>query len=267
MDEVESPDPLVVLERRAHVGVITLNRPGARNAINAAITVAIADAIESLEADDDIWVLVITGAGDRSFCAGADLKEIAAGAPKIDPAAPQRDYGGFAGITGRRFIKPVIAAVNGAALGGGTEICMACDLVVADEHATFGLPEVRRGLFAGAMGLERLPRRVPPAIAMELILTGQAIDAARALQLGLINRVVPRGSCVAAAVQLAEVICEGAPLAIRYSKAVARASFSMGEDSAAADVRDLRRAVFKSNDFREGTRAFAEKRTPEWTGT
>jgi crotonobetainyl-CoA hydratase len=256
---------LALVDRRDHVGVITLNRPEARNAINQAITVAIADAIEELDADDAIWVLVITGAGDKSFCAGQDLKEvIAGGAPNADH--PPRDLGGFAGITSRRFAKPVIAAVNGTALGGGTEICMACDMVVADDHATFGLPEVRRGLFAGAMGLERLPRRVPPAIAMELILTGQAIDARRALELGLINRVVPKGTCVDAAFALARVVCEGAPLAVRYSKAVARASFSMGEEAAAADHRDLRRAVFKSADFREGPRAFAEKRPPNWQG-
>jgi crotonobetainyl-CoA hydratase len=260
-------EPLVLVERVGRVAVLTLNRPQSRNAINAAITVAMADAIDAAEADDDVWVLVITGSGDRSFCSGADLKEVATGPPPVEPdAGPPRELGGFAAITGRTFVKPVIAAVNGTALGGGTEICLACDLVVADEHATFGLPEVRRGLFAGAMGLERLPRRIPPAIAMELILTGQAIDAARALQLGLINRVVAKGTCVGAAVELAGVICEGAPLAVRYSKAVARASISIGEETAAAELRQLRRAIFTSDDFREGPKAFAEKRPPTWTG-
>jgi enoyl-CoA hydratase/carnithine racemase len=211
-------------------------------------------------------VLVITGAGDTSFCAGADLKEVASVADRAKPEALWRDVGGFAGITGRRFVKPVIAAVNGAALGGGTEICLACDLVVAEEHATFGLPEVRRGLFAGAMGLERLPRRIPPAIAMELILTGRAITADRAAELGLINRVVPRGTGVEGALELAAEICRGAPLAVRYSKAVARASTSMGEDLPAQELRELRRAVYRSRDFREGPAAFAAKRLPEWQG-
>jgi enoyl-CoA hydratase len=258
-------DPLVLVDRRGRVGILTLNRPEARNAINAAITEAMTAAIDAHEADEDIWVHVITGAGELSFCAGADLKEVAQGGGRSRPG-PAPDLGGFAGITTRRFAKPVIAAVNETALGGGTEICQACDLVVADEHATFGLPEVRRGLFAGALGLERLPRRIPPTIAMELILTGQAIEAARALALGLINRVVPRGSCVDAAVNLAETVCEGAPLAVRYSRAVARQSFSMGETEAAGALGDARRAVFSSEDFREGPRAFAEKRPPQWKG-
>jgi enoyl-CoA hydratase/carnithine racemase len=258
-------EALVLVERRDRVGILTMNRPDARNAINSAITEAMADAIEAQEADDEIWLHVITGSGDKSFCAGADLKEVARGRRNTDDRPP-RDLGGFAGITSRTFAKPVIAAVNGTALGGGTEICLACDLVVADEHAQFGLPEVRRGLFAGAMGLERLPRRIPPAIAMELILTGQPMDARRALELGLINRVVPRGSCVDAAVALAAIVCEGAPLAVRYSKAVARASFSMAEEEPSKALRDLRKTVFASEDFREGPRAFAEKRTPRWRG-
>jgi enoyl-CoA hydratase/carnithine racemase len=256
-------EPLVLVERRGHVGILTLNRPEARNAVDMALTEAIAEAVVELEGDDQVWVLVLSGAGDKSFCAGADLKETARG--DFD-ATRMKELGGWAAITQRTFLKPVIAAVNGTALGGGTEICLACDLVVADDHATFGLPEVRQGLVAAAGGLERLARRVPPAIAMELILTGVPIGAQRALELGLVNRVVPRGTCVEAAVALAEVVCEASPLAVRYSKAVARASFTFAEADIAGTARDLRRAVFKSEDFKEGPRAFAEKRKPIWKG-
>jgi crotonobetainyl-CoA hydratase len=251
-------EPLVLTERRGHVAIAMLNRPEARHAMNTELTNAVADALDEFEADDDVWVIVITGTGDVAFCAGQDLKSLVG----------TLDRGGWGGITDRAFIKPVIAAVNGFALGGGTEICLACDLVVADEHAQFGLPEVRRGLFAGAGGLSRLPRRVPPMIAMELILTGRAIDAPRALEIGLLNRVVPRGQCLETAVALAEEICEAAPLSVRYSKFVARGAFSEGENDVArsAEAAALRRAVLKSDDFREGPQAFNEKRPPVWKG-
>jgi crotonobetainyl-CoA hydratase len=265
----QNGDPLVLLERRGHVGILTLNRPEALNAVNMPLTEAIAVAIDELEADDDVWVLVITGAGDRSFCAGADLKDIARGGGVgvgVGTRARLEELGGWAAIVERTFVKPVIAAVNGAAQGGGTEICLCCDMVVAAEHAEFGLPEVRRGLFPGAGGLERLARHIPPAIAMEYILTGRPMSAHRALELGLINRVVAKGSCVDEAVALADVVCEAAPLSVRYSKAVARASFSLGEDEIAGTARDLRRAVVRSEDFQEGPRAFAEKRKPVWKG-
>jgi enoyl-CoA hydratase/carnithine racemase len=259
-------EPLVLIDRQDRIAIVTFNRPEARNAVNAELTVAIADALDELDADDDVWVLILTGAGDKAFCAGQDLKAIGARPASGADGTPRRDLGGWAGISTRTFTKPVIAAVNGFALGGGTEICLACDLVVADEHARFGLPEVRRGIIAGAGGLQRLPRRIPPALAMELILTGRAIDARRALELGLINRVVPSGHCVAEALTLAAEICEAAPLSVRYSKAVARATFSMGEDEAVAAYKEERRAVFRSEDAQEGPRAFAEKRPPSWKG-
>jgi enoyl-CoA hydratase/carnithine racemase len=257
-------EPLALAERRGKVAILTLNRPEARNAVNAELTVAIADILDDFAADDDVWVIVITGAGDKSFCAGQDLKAVASRSGP--PVVPDRDLGGWAGIARRTFTKPVIAAVNGFALGGGTEICLACDCIVADEHAQFGLPEVKRGIAAGAGGLERLPRRIPAALAMELILTGRAITAARALELGLINRVVPSGTCVDAAVELAEEICQAAPLSVRYSKKVARASFSMGEQEAVQSASAERQALFESDDSREGPRAFAEKRAPVWKG-
>lgn len=262
----EAGEPLVLIDRHDHTAVVTLNRPEARNAVNVALTIAIADVLDVLEADDAVWVIVITGAGDKAFCAGQDLKAVAERLPQPDDGSPRRDYGGWGGITSRRFAKPVIAAVNGFALGGGTEICLAADMIVADQHAQFGLPEVRRGIVANGGGLQRLPRRIPPSIAMELVLTGRPISAERALELGLINRVVSSGTCLEAALELAAEICEAAPLSVRYSKAIVRDSFSMGEHAATEANRELRRAVFASEDAKEGPRAFAERRPPEWKG-
>jgi enoyl-CoA hydratase/carnithine racemase len=256
-------EPLALSEKRGHVGILTLNRPEVRNAVNAELTEANIAILDDFEADDDVWVIVITGAGDKSFCAGQDLKAVA---NRTGPPRNDRQRGGWAGIVARRFAKPVIAAVNGFALGGGTEICLSCDLIVADEHAQFGLPEVKRGIAAAAGGLERLPRRIAPSIAMELILTGRAISAQRALELGLINRVVPSGTCVDVAVELAEEICQAAPLSVRYSKRVARATFTLGEEEAVALAAAERQAMVESEDSREGPLAFTEKRAPRWKG-
>lgn len=168
-------EDVVLVETRGQVGIMTLNRPRVHNAVSREVTEKMAAAIDGFEADNDIRVLVVTGAGGQTFCAGADLKAVMS----LRPTVPE--LGGFAGITARTFRKPIIAAVNGTAVGGGMEICLACDLVVAEEHASFGLPEVRRGIVAAAGGLERLPRCLPPAVAMEIILTAERIDARRAL--------------------------------------------------------------------------------------
>ncbi|HXW34137.1 MAG TPA: enoyl-CoA hydratase-related protein, partial [Acidimicrobiales bacterium] len=173
---------VVERERRGHVEILTINRPEARNAINAAVSTAMSDALDELESDDDCWVVILTGSGDKAFSAGMDLKAFAGG----EAAGIMNARGGFAGVTQRQFPKPLIAAVNGSALAGGCEIMLACDLVVAVEHATFGIPEAKRGLIAGAGGLFRLPRRLPFAVALELALTGDPIDAERAFDLGLV---------------------------------------------------------------------------------
>ena len=203
----------VLAEAADGVGVITINRPQARNAVNGDVARGIAAAIEDFDARSDIRVLVLTGAGS-SFCAGMDLKGFLAGDA---PVAPGR---GFAGITERPPVKPVIAAVEGYALAGGFEIVLACDLVVASDEASFGLPEVRRGLVAGAGGLLRLARRIPYHLAMEIVLTGEHFPAARLAEAGLVNRLTPAGQALAGARELAARVAQGAPLALAASKRV-----------------------------------------------
>ena len=260
-------DAGVVLTRRhGHVLLITLNRPEARNAVNLAVTLGLGDALEAAERDREIWVVVLTGAGDKAFCAGADLKAVARGESLI-PEDPERAAWGFAGYVSHPISKPTIAAVNGFALGGGTEISLASDLVVAADSASFGLPEVRRGIFAGAGGLFRLPAQIPKKVAMEMILTGEPITARRALELGLVNRVVPQDQVVAAALDMAATITEGAPLAVQASKRVAN-GIRDGRVPAEAGFWELSRseslALRQTADAAEGPRAFAEKRTPNW---
>lgn len=254
---------VVIRERRGQVEVLTINRPEARNAINGAVSRVMSDALDQLAADDTCRAVVLTGAGDKAFSAGMDLKAFAAGeAGEIMGA-----NGGFAGITQRAFDKPIVAAVNGHALAGGCEIMLACDLVVAVEGATFGIPEVKRGLFAGAGALIRLPKRIPLAIALELALTGEAISAARAYDIGLVNRVVPAERLVEEALGLAELIAENAPLAVRTSKRVMKQAGEL-PDAQGWEINNAAFSeVFGSKDAIEGSVAFAEKRKPNWTGT
>ncbi|HZG83754.1 crotonase/enoyl-CoA hydratase family protein [Paenibacillus sp.] len=255
----------VLFERRGRTALITLNRPHAMNAINAQIWREMGEALEAVAQDPDLWVAVITGAGDRSFCAGADLKEVAAGRSIV----PEGDHWGFAGIVQHYINKPIIAAVNGFALGGGTEIALACDLVVASERASFGLPEVKRGIIAGAGGLLRLPRQIPLKVAVEAIFTGEALTAEEALRWGLVNRVVPHEEVVSKALELAEKICENAPVAVRISKDIIYKGLDVPLDhpqEAWAVNASYMEALMNSEDAKEGPRAFAEKRKPNWTG-
>lgn len=256
----------VLVARRAHVVCITLNRPEVRNAINAETSAAVGTALEEAEKDDDVRAVVLTGAGGRSFCAGADLRELAEGRSVL---APGREEWGFAGFVRHMISKPTIAAVDGCALGGGTELALACDLVVASEDAVFGLPEVTRGIIAAAGGVIRLPEQIPHKVAMHAILTGDPMPASRCLELGLINEVVPAGTALERAFDLAGRIAGNAPLAVRASKRVARGIVD-GEIAAEHDAwrssAEEMQQVSASLDAREGPRAFIEKRRPRWSG-
>lgn len=259
-------DNAVLVERRGHVMIVSINRPEARNAVNLAVTVGLGDALEDAENDRGVWALVLTGAGDKAFCAGADLKAVVRGEDLMPTDQPRASWG-FAGYVTHHISKPTVAAVNGFALGGGTEIALASDLVVAADTASFGLPEVKRGIHAGAGGVFRLPQQIPRKIAMEMILTGEPIGAARALELGLVNRVVPQHQVVDEAVALADRICGNAPLAVQASKRIAVGIVDghvPADDDAWRRSSTEGRALMTSRDAAEGTRAFAEKRLPLW---
>jgi len=249
----------VLRERRGHVEILTINRPEARNAINLAVAKALSAALDDAEQDEECWVVILTGADDKAFSAGMDLKAFAKGEAPITEK-------GFAGVTKRDFPKPLIAAVNGSALAGGFEIMLSCDLVVAASHARFGIPEAARGLIAGGGGLIRLAKRIPRAIALELALTAAPIDAERALAVGLVNRVVPGETLLDAAIELAEQVARNAPLAVRVSKRVMIGSLELDE-AAAWSLNDASFGeIARSKDAMEGAIAFAEKREPNWTG-
>jgi enoyl-CoA hydratase len=241
------------------VAIITIDRPQARNAVNGEVARGIAAAVEEFDARADVSVLVLTGAGG-TFSAGMDLKGFLTG---DSPIAPGR---GFGGIAERPPSKPVIAAVEGYALAGGFELVLACDLVVASEEARFGLPEVRRGLVAGAGGLLRLPSRIPYHIAMEIALTGEHFPAARLADAGLVNKLVPAGQALPAAVELARKVALGAPLALAASKRVIVESADWAANEAFAKQGEIIAPIFRSKDAMEGASAFAEKRPPAWRG-
>lgn len=251
----------VAFERRDHVAVIGLRRPEARNAVNAEMAQGLAACLDELAADPSLRVGVLTATGPV-FCAGADLKALAAGQP-VD--VPGREHLGFAGMTHHPVDKPLIAAVEGVAFGGGTELVLACDLVVAAETARFGLPEVTRGLIAGAGGVVRLPQQIPVRFAMEVALTGEPFTAATALSWGLVNRVVATGTALAEAMVLAERIATNAPLSVRSSKRMVRLAAYGSDDLWERNARECA-ALLASADAREGMRAFTEKRPPRWSG-
>ena len=253
---------MVDYEEQGRVAVITIRRPEARNAVNGDVARGMEGAIDRLEADDEVWVGIVTGEGSV-FSAGADLKAIAAG--QAGDLATAK--GGFAGITRRERTKPIIAAVDGPALAGGCEIALACDLIVASTAAAFGLPEVKRSLVAAAGGLFRLPRNLPPKIAMEVILTGDPLPAERAHALGLVNELVEPGQAVAAALALAERIAANAPVAVWESrKVVLMADAGAPDDELWNESGAAFGRVAQTEDFAEGPRAFIEKRPPAWKG-
>ncbi|MFF0763701.1 crotonase/enoyl-CoA hydratase family protein [Streptomyces sp. NPDC003737] len=239
--------------------LITIDRPQARNSVNAVVATLLTKALDELEADPELRTGVLTGAGG-TFSAGMDLKAALRGE---SPNVPGR---GFGGVTEVERTKPLIAAVEGWAMGGGFELALACDLIVAAEGAHFGLPEVKRGLIAAGGGVIRLPRRIPYHLAMEFLLTGEPVSGARAGELGLANRVVPTGQAVEQALLLAEQLAANAPLALAAVKAVTLAADGAPEAEAFAAQRTVMAGLMASVDVREGMTAFAERRTPRWTG-
>lgn len=257
-------EPGALTERRGNVLLITINRPEARNAVNMSVSVAVGDALQAAQDDPEIRAVVLTGSGDKSFCAGADLKAISRGENLFHPDHPSWGFAGYV----RHFIdKPTIAAVNGTALGGGTELALASDLVIAEERAKFGLPEVKRGLIAGAGGVFRIVDQLPRKVALEMLFTGEPLSSADALRWGLINQVVPDGTVVDAALALAQRITGNAPLAVQASK---RVSYGAVDNVVVADEPFWQQTfaefstLLKTEDAQEGPLAFAQKREPVW---
>ena len=251
--------PAVLTERRDGVLVITLNRPDARNAVNAALAEGVGAALDELDADDELRVGVLTGAG-KGFSSGMDLKAFVAG------ESPYVEGRGFAGITQRSSRKPLIAAIEGFAVAGGFEVALSCDLIVASKGARLGIPEVKRSLVAAAGALFRLPRRIPYHLAMELALTGDPIDAERGHQLGLVNRLAEPGGALDAALELAGDIVKNGPLALIASKEIVQGSRDWTEEESWEKQGPIAGPVMGSEDAREGAIAFAEKRDPVWKG-
>ena len=255
---------IVLFEKRGRIGIITLNRPEARNAVNGYVASGVEAAIDAIEADDDIWVGIVTAntAGQEKpvFCAGADLKAINSG----NAGGLSTKRGGFAGIAYRERRKPIIVAVDGLATAGGCEIVLSCDLVVASNRSSFGLAEVKRNLIAGAGGLFRLPRAIGRAAALEIILTGEPLAAQRAYELGLVNHVVAPDQVMPKALEIAERICAAAPLAVWASRKVVLASAFETDENLITMTNAEFGAIMASEDTKEGLTAFIEKRLPNW---
>jgi enoyl-CoA hydratase len=254
----------VAVNRSGAIVTIRINRPEARNAMNVAVMAGIGFGLLHAESDEQVRAVVLTGTGDRAFCAGMDLRafvedDLTSG---DDQKAGMEAFSVF--IRGG-FSTPVIGAANATAVAGGFELLMACDLIVASEDARFGIPEAKRGLFAAGGGVF-LPRRIPLAIALELGMTGDMIDAGRASELGLVNRVVPRGDVLRTAVELAERIAANGPLGVQATRRLMRAAASMTDEELWALQSEIQPGVFASEDAKEGARAFVEKRAPVWTG-
>jgi enoyl-CoA hydratase len=253
-------DQAVLTEERDGALVITINRPEARNAVNAAVSAGVGEALDRLDGEVGLRVGILTGAGG-TFSAVMDLKAFTRG------ESPYVGDRGFAGITQRGAEKPLIAAVEGYALAGGCEIALGCDLIVAARDAQFGIPEVKRGLVAAAGGLLRLPRRIPYHVAMELALTGDPINAERAHEVGLVNRIAEPGTALEAAIELARIHARNAPLALTASKRIVAESRLWSEDEQWQRMLEIAGPALASKDAQEGAIAFAEKRDPVWSGT
>ena len=250
-------------EKKDRVACITINRPEVMNSLHPPANQELSAAFDDFDADPDTWVAILTGAGDKAFSAGNDLKYSA----EHGMGAVKMGKGGFGGIASRfDLFKPVIGAVNGFALGGGFEIAMACDIIVAADHARFGLPEPRVGLAALAGGMQRLPRYIPPKIAMGMMLTGKHIMADEAHRLGIVNEVVPGKDLMTTAARWASEILECSPISVRATKQVALLSEGLPLEDAMNKSYPLVGSLFGSEDMMEGIMAFAQKRKPQWKG-
>lgn len=252
---------VVDYEKDGRVAIITLNRPEARNAVNGALATRMEEILDDYESDPELWVAILTANGPV-FCAGADLKEIAAG--RGGELGTRK--GGFAGLVRRERVKPLIAAVHGSALAGGTEIALSCDMIVCATDTQFGLPEVKRALVAGAGGLFRLPRAIGMAPALEVIMTGDPLPAERAYQLGMVNQLVAPGEVMSAARALAERIMGAAPIAVQESRGVAVQAFTASDEDLWRASGEAFGRNAQTEDYQEGPRAFIEKRPPKWQG-
>jgi enoyl-CoA hydratase len=247
----------VDLKRHGRVLSVTINRPEQRNALDGDTIAGIGDAFTNAKSDDEIRCIVLTGAGDRAFCAGMDLKAFAAGKMAVGAGRANLEI-----FTRQFYPKPVIAAINGTAVAGGFELMLACDMVVAADHAMFGIAEVKRGLVASGGGT-RLPRRIPIAVALEMGLTGDMIDARRAYELGLVNKIVPKETVLMEALALADRVAANGPLAVSVTKQLMREEIGAGEWD---HIRAIAAPVFASEDAKEGATAYAEKRPARWKG-
>jgi len=253
-------EELVLFEKKGHVAIFTMNRPKAMNAVSGELSQRFEKLLDDFEADDDLWIGIVASSHPKVFCAGADLKAISSGERIFT------EKGGFAGVVQYPRKKPLIAAVDGAALAGGCEIVLACDLVVASKASRFGVPEVKRSLVAAAGGLFRLPRKLPNAIAMELLLTGDPMPAERMYSFGFVNVLTEPGKALGGAMDMAKRIEVNAPLAVREARNVSLATTFMEDKDAFNESNAAMMRLARTPDFHEGPKAFIEKRPPKWTG-
>jgi enoyl-CoA hydratase/carnithine racemase len=262
----------VIYEKKEHIAYVTINRPEVMNALHVDANIELSKVFTDFKEDDNAWIAILTGAGERAFSAGNDLKATAAATARGESFAAQAAQARasrpvyFGGVIGLQCDKPIIAAVNGVAAGGGFEIALACDLIIAAENARFALPEPRVGLVAAAGGMHRLPQQLPLKLAMGLLLTGKWLSAQDAHHFGLVNEVVPGEQLMATAERWANEILECSPLSVQLTKASVMSGLALPVEEAMQQDRERLQVLFASQDFKEGPRAFAEKRKPNWTG-